>query len=271
VGLTAFQRDICRLIAQSRIASGESYVAGAAALNEVLAAPRISADVDLFHDTASALEASWQSDRQILEQHGFKVRLVRERPSFVEAEVVRGGEGVLLQWVRDSAYRFFPLVEHAEFGLTLHPLDLATNKVLALVGRLEVRDWVDVIECDNGLQPLGYLAWAACSKDPGFSPASVLEHATRSGRYSADEVRSLAFSGPVPDAAQLAARWRAILSEARATIALLPPDEVGKCVLDRAGGLFRSGSDTLAARHTKGEVMFHAGAIRGALPQIARQ
>ena len=52
----------------------------------------------------------------------------------------RDRESVLLQWVKDSAFRFFPLVEHADFGLTLHPFDLATNKVLALVGRLEVRD-----------------------------------------------------------------------------------------------------------------------------------
>jgi len=40
-------------------------------------------------------------------------------------------------------------------ALALHPFDLATNKVLALVGRLEVRDWVDVIECDRRLQPFG--------------------------------------------------------------------------------------------------------------------
>jgi hypothetical protein len=56
------------------------------------------------------------------------------------------------------------------------------EKVLALVGRLEVRGWIDVIECDQRLQPLGYLAWAACGKDPGFSPAAILEHASRTAR-----------------------------------------------------------------------------------------
>ena len=58
MALTEFQRSVCRLIARSRIASGESYVAGGAALNELLAAPRVSRDMDLFHDTQSALEAS---------------------------------------------------------------------------------------------------------------------------------------------------------------------------------------------------------------------
>ena len=168
MALTSFQRSICRLIAQSRIASGESYVAGAAALNELIDAPRISHNVDLFHDTETALEVSWRADRALLQQSGLVVRTIRERPSFVEAEVIGKAETLLLQWVRDSAYRFFPLVEHAEFGLVLHPFDLATNKMLALVGRLEVRDWVDIIECNSRVQPLGYLAWAACGKDPGF-------------------------------------------------------------------------------------------------------
>jgi hypothetical protein len=74
----------------------------------------------------------------LLEASGFGVEVLRERLSFVEALVSRAQDTTLLQWVRDSAYRFFPLVEHELFGLALHPFDLATNKVLALVGRLEV-------------------------------------------------------------------------------------------------------------------------------------
>lgn len=63
----------------------------------------------------------------------------------MQATVARGPDRLLAEWVHDSAYRFFPLVEDDELGLTLHPFDLATNKVLALIGRLEVRDWIDVI------------------------------------------------------------------------------------------------------------------------------
>ena len=81
-------------------------------------------------------------------------------------------EEVEVQWVRDSAYRFFPLLEHPELGLTLHPFDLATNKVLALVGRIAVRDWVDILTCHRTLSPLGCLAWAPAGKEPGLRPAS---------------------------------------------------------------------------------------------------
>jgi hypothetical protein len=58
MALTDFQRNICRLLAAHRIRIGESYVAGGAALNEILRAPRLSRHLDLFHDTAAALEAA---------------------------------------------------------------------------------------------------------------------------------------------------------------------------------------------------------------------
>lgn len=267
MALTEFQRSVCRLIARSRVASGESYVAGGAALNEVLAAPRLSRDVDLFHDTESALDASWSADRKLLEANGFGVRPVRERSSFVEAEVSGERESILLQWVKDSAFRFFPLVEHQDFGLTLHPFDLATNKVLALVGRLEVRDWVDTILCDERVQPLGFLAWAACGKDPGFSPASILEYAARS-HYSADEVGALAFAGATPDAAALSRRWRAIVATGREIIEALPAGESGKCVLSSDGSPFTGVGDELAKALRNEEICFHTGSIRGALPRI---
>ncbi len=70
MALTAFQRDVCRLLAVNRLSSGESYVAGGTALNELLRAPRLSRDIDLFHDTAEALAASWTADRELLQREG---------------------------------------------------------------------------------------------------------------------------------------------------------------------------------------------------------
>jgi len=264
--LTELQKDICRLVAIQRVASGESFLPGGATFNELLAAPRVSRDLDLFHDTAEALDSSWQADRHLLAERGFQVSVVRERPSFVEAEVERAGETVLMQWTRDSAFRFFPLVEHEALGLVLHPFDLATNKVLALVGRLEVRDWVDVIECDRRLQPLGYLAWAAAGKDPGFSPAAILEQAARSSHYTADEVAALAFAGERPDARSLAREWRRMLAVAAEVVAALPADEAGRCVLGEDHLLFKGGVSDIRAALARGAVHFHRGCIRGALP-----
>jgi hypothetical protein len=268
MALTEFQRSVCRLIARRRVESGESYVAGGVALNTLTGADRVSRDIDLFHDTAESVTSSWEADRALLATNGYHVDAQRERTAFVEAVVSRGPGSVVVQWVADSAFRFFPLVEHEDFGLVLHPFDLATNKVLALVGRVEARDWVDVIHCHDRIQRLGYLAWAACGKDPGFSPPSILDQAGRSARYSAAEISALAFAGPTPDAGDLSRRWHAMLDEARGLVSALPAGEAGKCVLDARGELFAGNLVELRAAVAAGTLRFHEGRLRGTLPRL---
>ena len=142
MALTDLQRAVCRVIAENASHRGTST----------------------SFTTRTRRFGCWDADRRLLETP------VRRPPAaraahVVEAEVSRTGESVLVEWMRDSAFRFFPLQRHADLGLTLHPYDLATNKLLALAGRLEVRDWVDLVNCDERIQPLGFLAWGACGKD----------------------------------------------------------------------------------------------------------
>jgi len=268
VALTEFQLAVCRLIARRRVAGGESYVAGGAALNTLAAAPRVSRDIDLFHDTAEAVASSFEGDRALLKEAGYSVATTRDRVTFVEAVIARGSERVVLQWTSDSAYRFYPLIEHPDFGLALHPFDLATNKVLALVGRLEPRDWVDVITCHDRIQPLGCLAWAACGKDPGFSPAGILAHAGRSSRYTDVELASLEFEGAPPSAGDLSRRWHAMLDEARDMVRVLPAEHAGCAVLGVDLTPFRGDTAGLEAALKAGTARFHVGSIRGAWPRI---
>ena len=271
MALTDFQRHVCSLLAANRKAGGESYVAGGVALNELLAGGRVSRDIDLFHDTNEALTVTWEADRRLLEADGLRIEILRERPGYVEARIHRDAGTVLLQWSRDSAFRFFPLVESSEFGLVLHPFDLATNKVLALVGRLEVRDWIDLLQCDERLQPLGYLAWAACGKDPGFGPLGILEEAARSGHYSAEEVEALEFEGSVPDVAALSQRWRRAMADARQVVSALPTEAVGQAVLNEHADLFRGSPQEVRQAVEAGRIRFHRGAIRGVLPQLTAE
>jgi hypothetical protein len=79
MALTDFQRHVCRLLARQRIASGESYVAGGAALSDALSSTRISRDIDLFPDTDAALDASWTRDRTVLLEQEYTVRVLRNR------------------------------------------------------------------------------------------------------------------------------------------------------------------------------------------------
>lgn len=271
MAVTGFQRTICRLLAANRLERGESYVAGGTALNLLAGGARLSRDIDLFHDTTEALEAAWDADRRLLAANGYEVSVVRERPAYVEAVVSRENVSVLIEWTRDSAFRFFPLVTHEDFGLVLHPFDLATNKVLALVGRLEIRDWIDLLTCHERIQPLGYLVWAACGKDPGFSPPAILEQAGRTGRYTAADLAGLAglaFEGPAPDLPALSRVWHEAQREAGEIIDLLPAEQVGRCVLDNRGALYRERPARLRDDLGAGWLMFHAGSIRGAFPRV---
>lgn len=268
MALTRLQRDILAVISADRKQDGESYVAGGTALNLLLDQPRRSRDIDIFHDTRESVQRSWDRDRGLLAGHGFSVEPLREVGALREAVVRRGSEEAILQWTQDSAFRFFPLVDHEVLGLCLHPFDLATNKVLALVGRLEARDWIDVMGCSEKLQHLGFLAWAACGKDPGLNPDMILTEAVRSGRYTQDELAMLDFEGSAPDAARLAREWKKLLAEARQRVAELPAEAVGQCVLTDRGELFRGDPTQLREALHAGSIRFHRGSIRGAFPSF---
>jgi hypothetical protein len=268
MALTPLQQDVCRLLAAERRRSGESYVAGGVALSVALSTGRLSRDVDVFHDTTEAVARSWDRDRAMLEGAGYTVMPLRDRPGYVEAVVGRNGRDVIMEWARDSAFRFFPLVEDEALGLALHPFDLATNKVLALVGRAEARDWIDIIACHEQLQPLGYLAWAASGKDPGFTPSGILEQARRSSRYTEDEVLALAFDGPAPRVADLSRRWHDALEAAGPIIAKLPPEQIGRAVITPGGQLFTGAASDLDRALAVGDVTFHPGRIGGVWPQV---
>jgi len=136
---------------------------------------------------------------------------------------------------------------------------------------LEPRDWIDVLSCDEKLQPLGYLVWAACGKDPGFSPLSLLAEARRSSRYSQTELQSLDFAGPMPDAAALSRQWHATLQRAQHICTLLPAPEAGKCVLTHGGDLCRYAPDELHDPAKLETLKFHPGSIGGTWPRILEQ
>jgi hypothetical protein len=89
MAITDFQRNLCRLIAGHRIKSRESYVANDVTLGAILGTSRLSRGVGLFHDTQEALAFTWDSDRRLLEAHGYEIGIVRERPAFVEALITK--------------------------------------------------------------------------------------------------------------------------------------------------------------------------------------
>ena len=86
VPLSRIQTDILRLLAAHR--DPESYVAGAAPLNRD--APRISGDIDLFHDREERVAVAALEDTQTLAAAGYGVVWLRQLPLMYTAEVTQG-------------------------------------------------------------------------------------------------------------------------------------------------------------------------------------
>lgn len=266
MALTEPQIKVLQLLT-SRRKEEASYFAGGAALNLLLKADRKSHDLDLFHDSTEALQATWNCDRAVLESNGYTIEILREVVSFVEADVCSGEDHVRIQWVRDSAFRFFPLITDAVFGMMLHPFDLATNKVLALASRLEPRDWLDTIECHKRMQPLGFLMWAACGKDPGINPEMLASDAARL-HYSQLEIDMHDFEGPAPSAQHLGILWKDAVASAKNLIELLPEEHSGECLLAENGELYNGAPGQVSEDLEAGKIIFHKGSIKGAWPVV---
>jgi hypothetical protein len=152
-----------------------------------------------------------------------------------------------------------PTVRNERSGFQLSGIDLAINKLLALVGRDEPRDYLDIHEAMDHL-PLGALCWAAAGKDPGFTPAMLLDLLRRRGRYRPEDFARLHLAQPV-DLPELKLRWLAALDAAEHFFTTRDPSEVGCLYYSRALGKFvepRPGDD----------VVPHYGRPGGVLPMV---
>ena len=145
---------------------------------------------------------------------------------------------------------------------------MATNKVLALVGRLEIRDWIDVQQCSQKIQHLGLLAWAACGKDPGFSHVGILNEAARSSHYTHVDLERLDFIVPPDDIGELSRCWTCRLKDGLDIIDLLPVEHAGKCMLSSDGTLVSGGIDEIRQVLTSKQCLWHCGSIGGIIPEV---
>lgn len=222
--LTPYQRGLLAALA-ARPSDGR-YLAGGAAMHFSPHSERYSDDLDFFHDSEARVASAFDQDRRTLEDVGYEVDVELVLPGFVRAMVRTKGGATRVDWAHDSAWRFMPLVRDDLGGLLLHPIDLAINKVLALAGRDEPRDFVDTLFVHRTILKLAGLNWAAVGKDPGLSPLSLLELLKRHGRYRPEDFSRLQLARPfdLPSAKQ---EWLAALQRAESFARERPPEECG--------------------------------------------
>ena len=223
--LTDFQQQLLADLA-TQPPDETGYLAGGAALHFEPNSTRFSRDLGFFHDSVERVASAFARDRTQIEAAGYTLTVTLSQPGFVRAIVARGDAATRVDWAHDSAWRFMPLVRDPRGGLLLHPVDLGVNKALALVGRDEPRDFVDVLFVHDRILPFGALCWAAVGKDPGFTPLSLLELLKRRGRYHPEDFSRLDLRVPF-DLVAAKESWRAALEGAESFCRSRPPDEIG--------------------------------------------
>jgi len=165
--LTPFHLKILRIFA-SLEESQAFYFTGAMALSAYHLHHRLSEDIDIFCPEENLIPIAARKLIPAFEAEGIRVQVVRSFGSFWEAVLGEGDDEIRFQLAYDTPFHLAEFSEHG--GVKVHSLDdLAAGKLLALFGRAEERDFIDVYLL---VQEKGYttdrLIELAREKDPGL-------------------------------------------------------------------------------------------------------
>ena len=162
----------------SEISDDGFCLAGGAALVAAGLSVRPTRDIDAFTSRQTDVSVAAHRASERLIEAGFDVRVERAAPAFATLLVTAAGR-------RRSQFRVDLGIDHIAWppvstplGPTLSVRELAANKVLALFGRVQPRDLVD-LETLARDRPIEDMLADAAVKDPGFERsilAEMIEH-----------------------------------------------------------------------------------------------
>ena len=168
--LSPLQEQVAAIIAG--LEEAEDFVlAGGAALIVRGDVHRQTRDLDFFGLTADAVDQLLPAVDLALREAGLTVHHVQEAPGFARLVVESADDRTELDLAADA--RLFP-AEPGRLAPMLSGEELAVDKMLAVFGRAEARDFIDLmaIESRYGFDRLCRLA---AEKDRGFTPAVLAE------------------------------------------------------------------------------------------------
>jgi len=140
--LTPFQKKVLKAFTEIE-ESKAFYLTGGTALSAFHLEHRLSEDFDLFTPDEPLILLVARKLKSALESSGIHVDEIRSFSSFWEAVAEQGTESIKIQLAYDSPFMLSQLDEKE--GLRIHSLeDIAAGKLLALYGRAEERDFIDI-------------------------------------------------------------------------------------------------------------------------------
>ena len=162
--LTPLQLRVCRIVADLPEA-GMVALAGGGALIVHGIIDRATTDLDFFSPDVVDVRVFAEAARSAIMSEGLHVDTARSSPDFVRLEVNDGTDEMSID-VGISTRAFTPVPTSQ--GRVLAAEDLAGDKMLALFGRAEPRDFLDVHALTARFDLSEFYELAA-DKDPGFS------------------------------------------------------------------------------------------------------
>lgn len=169
--LNELQQRVARLMS-GLPAADDFALAGGAALIVYGLVDRSTRDLDYFATGSDAVAGVVPALETALQRDGLQVTRRRDAPGFVRLQVTDETQQSI---VVDLAYdaRLLP-PQASQLGSALHPDELAADKVLALYGRAEGRDFHDVAALADRY-PTERLLELAAAKDRGFDRRRFIE------------------------------------------------------------------------------------------------
>lgn len=149
------------------------FLTGGTALGVFYLGHRRSVDVDLFSRDKATYEDRVRDFVRLMTDRGLKVTAGSAGVGFRRFTVQSASESLPVDLVLDTTPAVAPPA-HSDDGLALDSIeDITANKLCAILGRAEVRDYVDLYFLARaGHDPLASLA-AAQRKDGGLDAASL--------------------------------------------------------------------------------------------------
>lgn len=167
--LTNLQKKILFLF--SKIHDKEAfYLTGGTALSEFFLQHRRSNDLDFFTHVEELVLPFGQKLEESLRKEALKVERLRGFHSFMELSVSSENDSTVIHFALDSPFRFEQPSDLKEIpGIKIDSLiDISTNKLLALFGRAELRDFLDVYFLIKERYTKDELIEKSAQKDLGF-------------------------------------------------------------------------------------------------------
>ncbi|MHB1533159.1 MAG: nucleotidyl transferase AbiEii/AbiGii toxin family protein [Acidimicrobiales bacterium] len=180
--LSSLQQRIARIVGGT-IEGDDFALAGGGALVSRGEVDRLTQDLDFFGLAPESVDRVSPLVQEALSRAGLEIGVVREAHGFVRLSVSDGNERTEVDLAADA--RLFP-AEQGPVVRTLAVEELAVDKVLAIFGRAEARDFIDL----QALEPrygLARLFQLAAEKDRGFRSEVFREMLGRFQRLARQE------------------------------------------------------------------------------------